>query len=91
MTVKQCCSVEDLRYITMFPKVLSIDTTYGTNREKRLCWYFLEQTTTGKTSQRCVPSSLPNVSIAIPSLIGEATVERINQINTDSIPSPIVF
>jgi hypothetical protein len=28
-------SDEDLRYITMFPEVLSIDTTYGTNREKR--------------------------------------------------------
>jgi hypothetical protein len=27
-------SDEDLRYITMFPEVLSIDTTYGTNREK---------------------------------------------------------
>jgi hypothetical protein len=28
-------SDEDLRYVTMFPEVLSIDTTYGTNREKR--------------------------------------------------------
>jgi hypothetical protein len=28
-------SDEDLRYITMFPEVLSIDTTYGRNREKR--------------------------------------------------------
>jgi hypothetical protein len=28
-------SYEDLRYITMFPEVLSIETTYGTNREKR--------------------------------------------------------
>jgi hypothetical protein len=28
-------SDEDLRYITIFPKVLSIDTTYGTNRERR--------------------------------------------------------
>jgi hypothetical protein len=28
-------SAEDLRYIPMFPEVLSIDTTYGTNREKR--------------------------------------------------------
>jgi hypothetical protein len=28
-------SDEDLRYITMFPEVLSIDTTYGMNREKR--------------------------------------------------------
>jgi hypothetical protein len=28
-------SDEDLRYITMFPEVLSSDTTYGTNREKR--------------------------------------------------------
>jgi hypothetical protein len=27
-------SDEDLRYITMFPEVLSINTTYGTNREK---------------------------------------------------------
>jgi hypothetical protein len=25
-------SDEDLRYITMFPEVLSIDTIYGTNR-----------------------------------------------------------
>jgi hypothetical protein len=28
-------SDEDLRYITMFPEVLSIGTTYGKNREKR--------------------------------------------------------
>jgi hypothetical protein len=28
-------SDEDLRYITMFPEVLSMDTTYGKNREKR--------------------------------------------------------
>jgi hypothetical protein len=28
-------SDEYLRYITVFPEVLSIDTTYGTNREKR--------------------------------------------------------
>jgi hypothetical protein len=28
-------SDEDLRHITMFPEVLSINTTYGTNREKR--------------------------------------------------------
>jgi hypothetical protein len=27
-------SDENLRYITMFPEVFSIDTTYGTNREK---------------------------------------------------------
>jgi hypothetical protein len=26
---------EDLRYIIMFPEVLSIDNTYGMNREKR--------------------------------------------------------
>jgi hypothetical protein len=52
-------SDEDLRYITMFPEVLSIDTTYGTNREKRP---LLAPTTTGKTSQRCVRSSLQIVS-----------------------------
>jgi hypothetical protein len=28
-------SDEDLRHITMFPEVLSIDTSYRTNREKR--------------------------------------------------------
>jgi hypothetical protein len=52
-------SDEDLRYITMFPEVLSIDTTYGTNREKRP---LLALTTTGKTSQCCVRSSLQNAS-----------------------------
>jgi hypothetical protein len=28
-------SYDDLRHVTMLPEVLSIDTTYGTNSEKR--------------------------------------------------------
>jgi hypothetical protein len=55
-----CRSYEDLRYITIFPEVLSINTTYGANRD--LCWYFLALATTGKTSQRCVRSFLKNMS-----------------------------
>jgi hypothetical protein len=84
-------SDEDLRYITMFPEVLSIDTTYGTNREKRPLLVFAGTDNNRKnfTALRAfLPSEYEWVfryvfEVAIPSLIGEATVERINQINTD--------
>jgi hypothetical protein len=76
-------SDEDLRYITMFPEVLSIDTTYGTNREKRP---LLVVAGTGNNMKNftamCafLPSECEWVfryvfEVAIPSLIGEATVE----------------
>jgi hypothetical protein len=55
-------SDEYLRYITMFPEVLSIYTTYGMNREKRPLLVFAGTDNNRKTSQRCVPSSLPNAS-----------------------------
>jgi hypothetical protein len=85
-------SDEDLRYITMFPEVLSIDTTYGTNREKRPLLVFAGTDNSMKNfTALCVflPSECEWVfryvfEIAIPSLIGEATVDRINQINNDS-------
>jgi hypothetical protein len=81
----------DLRYITMFPEVLSIDTTYGMNREKRPLLVFAGTKNNRKnfTAMRAfLPSECEWVfryvfEIAIPSLISEATVERINQINTD--------
>jgi hypothetical protein len=84
-------SDEDLRYITMFPEVLSIDTTYGMNREKRPLLVFAGTDNNRKkiTALRAfLPSECEWVfryvfEIAIPSLIGEATVERIYQINTD--------
>jgi hypothetical protein len=79
-------SDEDLRYITMFPEVLSIDTTYGTNREKRTLLVFAGTDNNRKnfTALRAfLPSKCEWVfryvfEIAIPSLIGEANVERIN-------------
>jgi hypothetical protein len=84
-------SDEDLRYITMFPEVLSIDTTYGTNRETRPLLVFAGTDNNSKNfTSLCafLPSECEWVfryvfEIAIPSLIGEATVERINEINTD--------
>jgi hypothetical protein len=84
-------SDEDFRYITMFPKVFSIDTTYGTNREKRPLLVFAG-TDNNRKNFTALSAFLPSecewvfryvFEIAIPSLIGEATVERINQINTD--------
>jgi hypothetical protein len=84
-------SDEDLRYITMFPEVLSIDTTYGTNREKRPLLVF-SGTDNNRKNFTVLCAFLPYkcewvfryiFEIAIPSLIGEATVERINQMNTD--------
>jgi hypothetical protein len=55
-------SDEDLRYITMFSEVLSIDPPMERIEKRDLCWYYLALTATGKTSQRCVRSSLQNVS-----------------------------
>jgi hypothetical protein len=84
-------SDEDLRYITMFPEVLPIDTTYGKNRKKRSLLVFAGTDNNRKkiTAMRAfLPSECEWVfryvfEVAIPSLIGKATVERINQINTD--------
>jgi hypothetical protein len=84
-------SDEDLSYIAMFPKILSIGTTYGMNREKRplLVFYGTDNNRKNFTVLRAfLPSECEWVlhyifEVAIPSLIGEATVERINQINTD--------
>jgi hypothetical protein len=82
---------EDLRYITMFPEVLSIDTTYGTNREKTHLLVFAG-TDNNRKNFTALCAFLPSecewvfryvFEVAIPSLIGESTVERINKINTD--------
>jgi hypothetical protein len=81
----------DLRYTTMFPKVFSIDTTYGTNIEKipLLVFAGIDNNSKNFTALRVfLPSECEWVfryvfEIAIPSLIGEANVEHINQINTD--------
>jgi hypothetical protein len=84
-------SNEYLRYITMFTKVLSIDTTYGTNREERPLLVF-SGTDNNRKNFTVMRAFLPSecewvfryvFEVAIPSLIGEATVERIDQINTD--------
>jgi hypothetical protein len=84
-------SDEDLRYITMFPEVFFIYNTYGTNREKRPLLVF-DGTDNNRKNFTVLRAFLPSecewvlryvFEIAIPSLIGEATVERINQINTD--------
>jgi hypothetical protein len=84
-------SDEDLRYITMFSEVLFIDTTYGTNRENRPLLIFAGTDNNRKTFTALrvfLPSECERVfryvfEVAIPSLISKATVERINQINTD--------
>jgi hypothetical protein len=84
-------SDKDLRYITIFPEVLSIDTTYVTNREKRPLLVF-SGTDNNRKNFTAMSAFLPSecewvfryvFEVTIPSLIGEATVERINQINTD--------
>jgi hypothetical protein len=72
-------SDEDLRYITMFPEVLSIDTTYGTNREKRPLLVFPGTYHNRKnfTAMRAfLPSEYDWVfryvfEVAIPTLIGK--------------------
>jgi hypothetical protein len=75
-------SDEDLRYIIMFPEVLSIDTTYGTNIEKRPLLIFAGTDNTRKNFT-ALHAFLPSecewmfhyvFKVAIPSLIGEATV-----------------
>jgi hypothetical protein len=84
-------SGEDLIHITMFPEVLSIDTTYGTSREKRPLLFFAGTDNIWKKFTALlafIPSEYEWVfhyvfEVAIPTLIGEATVERIDQINTD--------
>jgi hypothetical protein len=84
-------SDEDLIYITKFPEVLSIDTIYGRNREQGTLLVFAGTDKNRKhfTALRAfLPSECEWVfhyvfEVAIPSLIGDATVERINQINTD--------
>jgi hypothetical protein len=83
-------SDENLRYITIFPEVLSIDTTYGMNREKRPLLVFAG-TNNNRKNFTALHAFLPSecewvfhyvFEVSIPSLIGEATVECINQINT---------
>jgi hypothetical protein len=88
-------SPEDLRHITMFPEVLSIDTMYKTNRENRPLLVFAGTYHNRKpfTALRAfLPSFLPSYcewvfhyffEVSITTLIGRSTVERINQINTD--------
>jgi hypothetical protein len=81
----------DLRHITMFPEVLSIGTSYGTKREKRtlLVCAGTDHNRKNFTALRAfLPSECEWVfcyifEVAIPTLIGTSTVERINQINTD--------
>jgi hypothetical protein len=82
---------EYLRYITMFPEVLSIDTTYGMNREKRPLMVFAG-TDNKRKSFTALHAFLPSecewvfryvFEFTISSLSGKATVGRINQINTD--------
>jgi hypothetical protein len=84
-------SDEDLRYITMFPEVLSIDTTYGKDRENRPLLVFAG-TDNNRKNFTVLRAFLPSecewvfryvFEVAIPSRIGKATVERINQINID--------
>jgi hypothetical protein len=84
-------SGEYVRHITMYPEVLSSDTTYGMNREKRPLLVFSGTDNNRKnfTALRgFLPSECDRVfryvfDVAIPSRIGEATVERVKQINTD--------
>jgi hypothetical protein len=70
-------SDEDLRYITMFPEVFFIDTTYGTNREKRPLLVF-DGTDNNRKNFTALCAFLPSecewvfqyvFEIAIPSLI----------------------
>jgi hypothetical protein len=80
-----------LRHITMFPEVMSIGTAYGTNREKRPLLDFAGTHHDRKTfTSMCafLPSACEGVfryvfEVAIPILIGEATVEGIKKINAD--------
>jgi hypothetical protein len=82
----------DLKHITMFPGVLSIDTTHGKGREKRPLLEFAG-TDHNRKNFTVMRAFLPSececewvfryvFEVAIPTLIGEATVQRINQINT---------
>jgi hypothetical protein len=75
-------SDEDLRYITMFPEVLSIDTTYGTKREKRPLLVFAG-TDNNKKNFTALRAFLPSECEWVFRYLYEATVERIYQINTD--------
>jgi hypothetical protein len=88
----QCCYLLlGAVMIAMFPEVLPIDTTYGTNREKIPLLVF-SGTDNNRKNFTALRAFLPSececvlryvFEVAIPSLIGEATVERIDQINTD--------
>jgi hypothetical protein len=84
-------SDEDLRYITMFTEVLSTDTTYGRKRENRPLLVFAGTENNRKNFTALYVFLLSECEwvfryvfeVSIPSLIGEAIVERINQINPD--------
>jgi hypothetical protein len=84
-------SDEYLRYITMFPEVLSIDKIYGTNREKRPMLVFAGTDHNSKnfTAMRAFrPSECAWVfryafEVVIPILVGRYIVDRIDQINND--------
>jgi hypothetical protein len=83
-------SDEYLRHIIMFPEVISIDITYGTNREKRPL-LVLADTDHNQKNFTALSAFLPSeckwvfhyvFEVAIPTLIGIATVD-ITQPNTD--------
>jgi hypothetical protein len=78
-------SGEDLRHITMFPEVLSIDTTYRTNRENRPLLVFAG-TYNNRKNFTALHEFLPSecewvfryvFEVAIPILIGEATAHQL--------------
>jgi hypothetical protein len=75
----------------MFPEVLSSDTIYRTNREKRPLLVFAG-TDHNRENFTAMCAFLPSecewvfhyvFGVAIPTLIGTDTVEHISQINTD--------
>jgi hypothetical protein len=82
---------DDLKFTTMFPEVISFDTTYGTNAERRpLC------VGAGTCNNRMnfpvfhafMPSKCEWVwmycyEVALPALLGTEIISRIKQINTD--------
>jgi hypothetical protein len=83
-------SDEDLRHITMFPEVLSFDTTHGSNQERRpfLVCDGTDHNRKNFTALRAFLTSecewvFCYAFEVIPTLVGRSTVERISQINAD--------